>query len=207
MLKGVLASALISQSLRTGTPLQVIATLVGIAAFNVNSAKFYVSGEVYYLIQLFTNLGYLISLVKVFNPFIVEIWFISLDLRYLFVFVCSGGVACFHLHVLLFPHNYYFFPHNYYFFCYRFIMNIIMSFSAVAVATRRIIQIGWYSYHHFQTFKKAPIEASFRSFSITALSANGSYCLWHSTLLSSSITTDIPILLHSMCHSTPLTLQ
>ena len=41
MLKGVLASALISQSLRTGTPLQVIATLVGIAAFNVNSTKFY----------------------------------------------------------------------------------------------------------------------------------------------------------------------
>ena len=74
----------------------------------------------YYLIQLFTNLGYLISLVKVFNPFIVEIWFISLYLRYLFVFVCSGGVACFHLHVL-------FFPHNYYFYCYRFIMSICLS--------------------------------------------------------------------------------
>ncbi|XP_065915124.1 uncharacterized protein [Dysidea avara] len=120
MLKAVLASALVSQSLKSAAPLQVISALVGIVAFNINAAKFYNSGEVYFLIQLFTNLGYLIGLAKLFHPFIMEIWFVSLDLRHLFAFVCSIGVACFHLHIPLFSHNRYFF-------CYRFLMSIFLS--------------------------------------------------------------------------------
>jgi len=120
MLKAVLASALISQSLKAAAPLQVISALVGIVAFNIHAAKLYYCGEVYFLIQLFTNLGYLISLAKVFNPFIMEIWFVSVDLRHLFAFACSTGVACFHLHILLFSHNHYFL-------CYRFMVSICLS--------------------------------------------------------------------------------
>ena len=101
MLKAVLASALISQSLKTAAPLQVISALVGIVAFNINAAKLYDCGEVYFLIQLFTNLGYLISLTKVFNPFIMEIWFVSVDLRHLFAFACSDW-RCSFWHCILF---------------------------------------------------------------------------------------------------------
>ena len=119
MLKAVLACVLLSQSLKTATWLQVIGAIVGVVAFNINAAKFYQRGEIYFLIQLFTNLGYLISLAKLLSPNFVEVWFVSFDLRNLFALVCSAGVACFHLHIPL--------SDNPYFFCYRFIISVFLS--------------------------------------------------------------------------------
>jgi len=119
ILKAVLACALLSQSLKTATWLQVISGLVGVVAFNVSAAKFYQRGELYFLIQLFTNLGYLISLAKLLTPNFVEVWFVSFDLRNLFALVCSAGVACYHLHILI--------TDNHYFFCYQFVMSVGLS--------------------------------------------------------------------------------
>ena len=119
MLKAVLVCALLSQSLKTATWLQVVGTIIGIVAFNINAAKFYQRGEIYFLIQLFTNLGYLISLAKLLSPNFVEVWFVMFDLRNLFALVCSTGVSCFHLNIPLMDDPY--------FFCYRFLMSVGLS--------------------------------------------------------------------------------
>jgi len=119
MLKAILACALLSLSLKAATWLQVVGAIVGVVAFNINAAKFYQRGEIYFVIQLFTNLGYLISLAKLFSPNFVEVWFVTFDLRNLFALICSAGVACFHLHIPLIDDPY--------FFCYRFIMSVVLS--------------------------------------------------------------------------------
>lgn len=136
MLKAVLASALLSESVKTVAPLVVLGAIVSITAFNINSAKFYQHGEVYFLIQLFTNLGYLISLTKFYTPCFVEVWFVSFDLRNLFAFICSIGIACFHIHIFLSS------KYDYYFFCYRIVMSILLSLFLLLLSQEHFVFAG-----------------------------------------------------------------
>ena len=136
MLKAILASALLSESVKTVAPLVVLGALVSVTAYNINAAKFYQSGEVYFLLQLFTNLGYLISLTKFYIPCFVEVWFISFDLRNLFAFICSIGVACFHVHLFLSSKC------DYYFLCYRLVMSILLSLSMLLLSQELFVYAG-----------------------------------------------------------------
>ena len=136
MLKAILASALLSESVKAVAPLVVLGGIISVTAFNINASKFYQRGEVYFLIQLFTNLGYLISLTKFYAPCFVEIWFISFDLRNLFAFICSIGIACFHIHLILSSKS------DYYFFCYRLVMSILLSLFMLLLSQERFVFAG-----------------------------------------------------------------
>lgn len=136
MLKGILASALLSESVKTVAPLVVLSAIVSVTAFNINAAKFYQRGEVYYLIQLFTNLGYLISLTKFYAPCLVEIWFVSFDLRNLFALICSIGVACFHINIFFSSKN------DYYFLFYRLMMSVLLSLLMLLLSHEIFISAG-----------------------------------------------------------------
>ena len=136
MLKAVLASALLSESVKTVAPLIVLSAIVSVTAFNINAAKFYQRGEVYFLIQLFTNLGYLISLTKFYSPCFIELWFISFDLRNLFAFICAIGVACFHIYLFLTS------KHDHYFFCYRLVMSILLSLFMLLLSQELFVFAG-----------------------------------------------------------------
>jgi len=136
MLKAILASALLSESVKIAAPLVVLSAIASVIAFNINAAKFYQQGEVCFLIQLFTNLGYLIGFAKFYTPCFVEISFISFDLINLFSFVCSVGVTCFHMHIILSN------KHNYYFFGYRLVMSILLSLFLLLLSQELFIFAG-----------------------------------------------------------------
>ena len=185
MLKAILASALLSESVKTAAaPLVVLGAIVSVTAFNINTAKFYQRGEVYFLIQLFTNLGYLISLTKFHTPCFVEIWFISFDLRNLFALICSIGVACFHTHLFLSS------KYDYYFLCYRFVMSMLLSLSMLLLSQELFVFAGlagipcfiWHMIYENRNIQDLPLPG-FLFLLITAIFGAAFSSAFHSQLV------------------------
>ena len=184
MLKAILASALLSESVRTVAPLIVLSAIVSVTAFNINAAKFYQYGEVYFLIQLFTNLGYLISLIKFYSPCFIEIWFISFDLRNLFAFICAIGVACFHIHLFLSSIQ------DHYFFCYRLVMSISLSLFMLLLSQELFVFAGlvgipcfvWHIIYQNRDVRIPPLPALLLLMTVTVFGVAFSSAL-HSQLI------------------------
>ena len=98
-LKAFAAAGLLSQALRTGGNIEILAALVCILAFNFNALRFLGSGKRYNLFLLVTNLGFVACIPAFQRP--IDLWFfIFPDASWPVGFVCSLSVSLFHVGLL-----------------------------------------------------------------------------------------------------------
>ena len=99
LLKALVAAALLAQAAAEGGNIEVLGALVCLLAFNFNSVAFLGSGEIYYILLLLTNLGFVACAPLFERP--LDLWLITIpDISFPLAVLMASPVAVFHMGLL-----------------------------------------------------------------------------------------------------------
>ena len=107
VLKAFAAAALFAQAIKTESNFEIVGGLLCVVLFNYSSLLFLASSELYYILVLATNLGFVASAVAFQRP--ISLWFFTIDGQYLDIvgLLCCFIVTLYHGGLILYalPQN------------------------------------------------------------------------------------------------------
>ena len=130
LLKALLAAALFSQAIRRDGNVEVLAGLVCLVGFNFNFLHFLTSNELYQLLFLATNLGFVTVPLLLSRP--LDLWLFTIpDVKVIISFATCVSVALYHLkvakHLYSLPENF----SGHLFLGYRILTSVLVSVAFV----------------------------------------------------------------------------